>query len=104
MLKLTLERYGFEVVAASHGVDALMQFRGCEGRFGSIIANHDMPVLNGLSLVRAVREMGYTGKIVVMSGRLSVAELYLYAPYAISGFFSKPFEISMLAAMLQHSA
>jgi hypothetical protein len=44
--------------------------------------------------------MGYKGRIVVMSGHLTVKELQEYKPHAISGFFHKPFEIALLAAML----
>jgi len=100
MLKIALGIYGFEVITASHGVDALMQYKAHEGQFGSIISDHDMPYLNGLGFVRSVREMGYKGRIVVMSGRLTVEELQEYEPHAISGFFHKPFEIALLAAML----
>ena len=101
LLKLGLTRYGFEVITATHGIDAMMQYRAQEGRFDAVLSDHDLPYLNGLELVRRLREMGYEGRIVVMSGRLSAGELYEYAPYAISGFFHKPFEIGLLATMLQ---
>jgi two-component system response regulator YesN len=103
MLRLVLGRYGFEVITAADGIDALIQFKAREGRFGSIISDHDMPEMNGLQFVRSVREMGFTGRIVIMSGRLSVEDLYAYEPHTISGFFSKPFDVGMLAAMLLQS-
>jgi CheY-like chemotaxis protein len=99
MLKIALGTYGFEVITASDGIDALMQYKAHAGRFGAIISDHDMPRMNGLGFVRAVREAGYKGRIVIMSGRLTVEELREYEPYAISGFFHKPFEVSLLAAM-----
>lgn len=100
MLKIALGIYGFEVITASHGVDALMQYEAHKGQFGAVISDHDMPYLNGLGFVRSVRQKGYKGRIVVMSGRLSVEDLREYEPHAISGFFHKPFEVSLLAAML----
>jgi two-component system chemotaxis response regulator CheY len=103
LLKIGLENYGFDVVPALHGVDALMQYKAHQGRFGAIISDVDMPNLNGLGLVRSVREMGFKGRIVIISGRLSAKEFQEYEPYAISGFFHKPFEIGLLAAMLLHS-
>jgi CheY-like chemotaxis protein len=103
MLKLALGRYGFEVVTAEHGVDALMQYKTHEGQFGSVLSDHDLPGMNGLEFVRSVREMGYKGRIVIMSGRLTVKDLRAYEPHAISGFFSKPFEVGLLAAMLLQS-
>jgi DNA-binding NtrC family response regulator len=62
-----------------------------------------MPHLNGLGFVRSVREMGYKGRIVIMSGRLTVEELKEYEPHVITGFFHKPFEVALLAAMLLQS-
>jgi two-component system, response regulator YesN len=103
MLKLALGRYGFEVVTASHGLDALMRYKAHRGQFGALISDHDMIEMNGLEFVRSVREMGYQGRIVIMSGRLTVTELRAHEPHAISGFFSKPFEIGTLAAMLLQS-
>jgi DNA-binding response OmpR family regulator len=75
MLKFALGIYGFEVITASHGIDALVLYKAHEGQFGAVISDHDMPRLNGLGFVRSVREMGYKGRIVVMSGRLTVKEL-----------------------------
>lgn len=59
-----------------------------------------MVPMNGLEFVRTVRELGYRGRIVVMSGCLSREELKEYERHAISGFFHKPFNVSMLAALL----
>ncbi len=100
LLKIALGIYGFEVITASHGIEALSQYKAYEGRFEAIISDHDLPFLNGLEFVRSVREQGYKGRIVVMSGRLMTEELREYEPHAISGFFHKPFEVAALAAML----
>jgi CheY-like chemotaxis protein len=100
MLKIALGTYGFEVITASHGVDALMQYKAHDGKFATIISDSDMPEMDGLALVRSLREMGYKGRIVIMSGRLTAKELKEYEPHAISGFFHKPFDVAMLAAML----
>ncbi len=99
-LKTGLEIYGFEVVTASNGLDALKQYASGEGQFSVIVTDHDMPQMNGLEFIRAVRGRGYQGRVVVMSGHLRVDELRAYGPYAVSGFFHKPFEVVLLAAML----
>jgi DNA-binding NtrC family response regulator len=77
-----------------------MQYKAHQGCFGAIPSDHDMPKMNGLEFVRSVREMGYKGRIVVMSGRLTVEELQAYESLAISGFFHKPFDVSLLVTML----
>lgn len=98
--KLGLRAYGFEVVTASHGIDALMQYKAHSGNFGTIVIDNDMPQMNGVEFVRSVREIGFKGRIVVISGNLKAENLRAYQEHAVSGFFSKPFEISMVATML----
>jgi len=99
-LKMGLEKYGLDVITASHGIDALIQYKAHSGDFGAIVTDNDMPQMNGLEFVRSVREIGFHGRIVVISGHLKVEDLRAYQAHAISGFFHKPFEMSLLATML----
>jgi CheY-like chemotaxis protein len=98
--KMALERYGFEVITASDGIDALTQYKAHEGNFGAILTDNDMPHMNGRELVRSLREIGFKGRIVVMSGDFKREDLEAYRAHAISGFFHKPFEMDLLATML----
>jgi two-component system cell cycle sensor histidine kinase/response regulator CckA len=98
--KTGLERYGFEVIIASHGLDALIQYKAHGGNFGAIITDHEIPQMNGIELVHSLREIGFKGRIVVISGHIKPGELQAYHDHAVSGFFHKPFEIDLLAAML----
>ena len=100
LVKLGFGDYGFEVVAASNGVEALMQFQADGGNFATILSDHSMPNMNGLEFIKQVRALGYKGRILVMSGRLSASECRAYQDYEVSGFLSKPFEISMVATLL----
>ena len=102
-LKMSLEPYGVEVITASQGMDALVQYQARAREFSAIVTDHDMPQMNGLEFVHCVREMGFKGRIVVMSGRLNEEDLRAYHDYAVSGFFHKPFEMSLLATMLLHA-
>jgi CheY-like chemotaxis protein len=102
MLKSGLEFYGFEVTTASHGIDALKQYEAHSGDFEAIVTDNDMPQMDGLELVRSVRASGFKGRIIVISGRLGVEGLRSYQDYVVSGFFHKPFELSLLAEMLLH--
>jgi CheY-like chemotaxis protein len=99
-LRLSLSASGFEVVTAVHGVDALMQYKAYSGDFEAIVTDHDMPQMNGSEFIRSIREMGFKGRIVLMSGNLSPQSLMKLQDCQISGFFTKPFEIGMLAALL----
>jgi DNA-binding NtrC family response regulator len=100
MLKISLRHYGYEVVTASDGYEALVQYKANQGRFGAIITEHAMRRMNGLKFVRAVQEAGYAGRIIVMSRRLQWEEVKEYKCHAVSGFFHTPFDMGMLATML----
>ncbi len=95
--------YDFEVVTATHGIDALMQFQTNGGNFDAILTDNDMPKMGGSSLVKNLRALGYRGRILVMSGRLTVSDSREYQDLEVSGFLSKPFEISMVATLLMHA-
>jgi CheY-like chemotaxis protein len=95
--------YGFEVVTANHGLDALMQFQAHAGNFGTILTDNDMPKMNGPEFVKAVRALDYRGRILVMSGRLTVSDGRAYQDFEVSGFLHKPFEIGMVATMLMQA-
>ena len=99
-LALGFKAYHFEVVTASNGIDALMQFQAHAGNFAAILTDNDMPKMNGSTLVKNLRALGYRGRVLVMSGRLSASDCQAYQDYAISGFFHKPFEVSMVSTML----
>lgn len=100
VLKAGLKAYGFEVITASHGMDALTQYKAHGGDFGAILTDNDMPRMNGGELVRSLREIGFKGRIVVMSGNFKPEDLRAYHAHAVSGFFHKPFETDLLATML----
>jgi CheY-like chemotaxis protein len=100
ILKMGLEIYGLEVITASHGIDGLTQFKAHAENFIAIVTDHEMPHMNGLEFVRSVRELGFKGRIVVISSHLTTEDLRAYQDYAISGYFQKPFDASLLATML----
>ena len=102
-LALGFRKYGFEVVTASHGIDALQQFQTHDGNFATILSDNSMPGMNGVEFIKQVRALGYKGRILVMSGRLSVSGCQAYQDLGVSGFLSKPFDISMAATMIMQA-
>jgi len=101
LLAIGLKGYGFTVTTAGNGVEALRQYHAYCGNFSWIVTDAHMPQMDGLGFLREVRDVGYKGHVVLMSGHLSVEELRSYADVNISGFFHKPFETQLLATMLR---
>jgi CheY-like chemotaxis protein len=100
VLKLGMERYGIDVTTASDGIDALIQYKTHSGDFSAIVTDNDMPRMNGLEFVSSVREIGFKGRIVVISSLLKKEDSEAYQTHTISGFLRKPFDIKLLATML----
>jgi CheY-like chemotaxis protein len=99
-LQLALEQHGFGVATAVHGLDAITQFREHPDAFDAIVTDHEMVEMGGLDLVRALREEGFSGHIVVLSGNMSAKQFRAYQKYPINGFVQKPFHVHVLVKVL----
>lgn len=84
------------ISAVQDGVDALMVYgqRGAD----MLITNYDMPLMDGLALVRALRARQVTIPIVMVSGDAGIAQQALAA--GITQFVVKPFTIVQFAQIL----
>ena len=99
-LRIGFAAYDFEVITATHGIDALMRFQAQNEDIDVILTDNEMPRMNGLGLIQKVRALGFKGRILVMSGNLSSEEARSYFDCEVTGFLNKPFEISMVATLL----
>lgn len=70
-----LERAGHEVFTAADGKEACEHF--LDLRPDVIITDWHMPVMNGLDLVLALRRLGYTVPIILLSGGSTYLHGYL---------------------------
>jgi two-component system, cell cycle sensor histidine kinase and response regulator CckA len=88
-----------EIITATNGLDALNLFSDHRGNFDVIVTDNDMPEMDGLNLVKAVREAGFEGPIAVMSGNMLPEKLQAYRRYNV-GFFQKPFQVREMVQFL----
>jgi CheY-like chemotaxis protein len=87
----TLETYGFKVMTASDGTEALSIYAQHKDEIAAVIMDMMMPNLDGLATIRVLRKMDPHMKIIPMSGlvadKLMVdslgikKELFLQKPY-----------------------
>jgi DNA-binding NtrC family response regulator len=80
-----------------------MQFQAHAGNFLAVLTDTDMPHMNGSVLVKNLRALDYCGQILVMSGHWTASSHRAYQDLSVNAFLQKPFEISMVAAMLRRS-
>ncbi len=77
-----------KISVAANGKEALSL--AAKQKFDVIITDHRMPESGGLELCKKLRQKNYQGKIVVLSGHLSAANIGVYEQLDIDEVISKP--------------
>lgn len=66
-----LAKYGYRVIAALNGADATAQYTRHAGEVRAVITDIDMPVLDGVGLIRALKDLNPAVPVLVFSGLAS---------------------------------
>jgi len=97
--RLVFSGPGTEVVVAGDGAEAL---RAAEaGAFDLVVTDHEMPGMDGLALVRALRALGHGGPVAVVSGALTPALAAEYRAAGVARLLSKPCSLAALRALAE---
>lgn len=99
LLEVVLGRDGHKVDSVPDGNLALDLLRANPGAFDVVITDHHMPTVSGLELVARLREMNYTGRIIVFSSELSEAVDLSYRKHKVDFILPKPVFPSDLRAL-----
>jgi len=90
LTKETLESYGYRVLTAADGAEAVAVFAREHGSVDAVVTDMSMPLMDGPSAIRALRKMDPRIKIITMSGlvpgvaeseRTEGADAYLLKPF-----------------------
>lgn len=100
LIRLVLQRVGHVVDCAGDGVEALRLFDATAQPYDVLITDHVMPDLDGLGLVRALRERKFAGAVIVQSARLTPVERTAYMELGVSRFIEKPVRPETLRSMV----
>jgi len=98
-MRQILELFGFDpVLAAGDGAEAweTLAGRGVD----LLITDINMPRMNGVELMRLVRQEHAELPIIVISGFLEQAHLEMLEPFRVHATLFKPFKIPELAARI----
>jgi PAS domain S-box-containing protein len=93
-----LERFGYRVVVAANGQQAVEMYERQRAEIAIVITDMSMPVMDGPATVRALRAMNPEVRIIVSSGLTSDAAVAEATGCAVRHFMSKPYTAQ---AMLQ---
>ena len=83
-----------KLATACNGEEALKKIAA--EAFDIVITDNNMPRLDGLELVRRLRQQNFRGKIVVLSAHLTDERMRQYSELAVDRMLHKPFNIHEL--------
>lgn len=97
-LALALSRRGFNVAQATNGVSALE--RACNETFAAIVLDLSLPELDGLDVLRGIRERHIATPVIVLTARGTVGDRVQGLRLGADDYLSKPFDLDELEARL----
>lgn len=99
-LRTALHYEGYDVTAVPNGADALGALDG-EHEFRVVVLDVSMPVIDGLSVCRAVRRRGDHTPILVLTARTEVSDRVAGLDAGADDYLTKPFALDELFARLR---
>ncbi len=101
MVVFSLEQAGYQVVQAVDGLDGLEKAK--EKTVDLVLTDHNMPVMDGLSLIKKLRELGsYQSVPILMLTTESSPEMKMEGRAAgATGWVVKPFHPERLLDVVQ---
>ncbi len=87
----TLEKFGYQVITAENGSEAIRLLNENLGGVAVVITDMAMPVMNGRELIAAVKAAEPTQKIIMMSGMVDREQADEVAAAGVTIHLSKPF-------------
>jgi two-component system response regulator PrrA len=100
-LTMGLQMSGFVVSAVADGPAALATAGRAHGRPDAMVLDMNLPGLDGVAVVTALRAMGVDIPICVLSARSSVSERIIGLEAGADDYLVKPFDLGELVARLR---
>jgi DNA-binding response OmpR family regulator len=98
-IRLCLSKEGHEVKLIADGLKGRTE--ACKGEHDVLILDLGLPKLDGLEILRSVREMGLTTRILILSARTSVRERVEGLRLGADDYLTKPFAFDELIARVE---
>ena len=92
----TLERHGYRVQEARNGAEALALYERDPGSVQLVLTDLMMPVMDGVTLLRRLRQVTPDLKAIAITGGLSQTEMEKALDSESAGFLLKPFGAAAL--------
>jgi CheY-like chemotaxis protein len=95
-LSLVLALAGHHALIAKDVREALNLYDEAVTPFDLIITDHMMPEMSGVDFVKKLRERGFGGGIIVLTGFMETMDQQEYSKLGVAGIMAKPFDTAVL--------
>ena len=92
----TLEKYGYKVLAANDGADAVVLYAQNKDKVKVILMDMMMPVMDGHASIRAIHKINPEVKVIAVSGLAEKDKLAEIASSHTKAFLPKPYTAQKL--------
>jgi signal transduction histidine kinase/CheY-like chemotaxis protein len=103
MTRAALERFGYRVILAANGSEALDAFKTHRGEISAVLLDWAMPVMNGDEALAAIIAVDPDAQVVMTSGYAETETLGRAGPNPLAAFIQKPYTTSRLAEKLREA-
>ncbi len=84
----------YKVYPLKDSKEALSKFKNT--KMDLVIADYKLPCLNGLELIKRLRESGFEGEAMLISAHPDLVDIKDLSRFSISHFFVKPLDLNAL--------
>jgi len=91
-----LERFGYRVLVARDGREAVSIFEDRHQEIGLVLLDLEMPILDGHAALEAMRALDPDLRVLICSGTCTDHHRTALVDAGVHGFIDKPFDAAML--------
>lgn len=97
----TLEAFGYRVVTATDGADAVAEFSQSRGEIAAVLTDMLMPIMDGPTLIRALRRIDPQVRVIAASGLGATGAVGRAAEAGAQEFLAKPYTADALLRVVR---
>ena len=94
--RATLEKFGYQVLTANDGTDALALYAQNGAEIALVLTDMAMPFMDGAATIRALRKLNPNLKIIAASGLMNTEQTTEIQTLNINAFLAKPYTAEKL--------
>lgn len=98
--RATLEKFGYRVLTATDGTDALAQYAQNGAEIALVLTDMAMPFMDGAATIRALRRLNPNLKIIAASGLMNAEQTAEIQTLGVGAFLAKPYTAEKLLTTL----